>query len=161
MTETTEKPDWSKAKRAGMGDLPPIAHMIVGDVLAGRLEDVRDMTRKGEKKGQDKKQIALHLLATDNVTLSQGSIKKKTAKRTEFLSGDKVCITVGGNLSTLLKDAVLKETGAVLGDDEDLSASYLRPLVGRFLKIARLEDGEIQKGAFKGNMVKRFNLEYI
>lgn len=145
--------------KAGLGDLPPIVNLDVADVLEGVLDDSRTMTRKGTKKGEeDKKQIMLHFVLGTAVTLSQGSVRKKTKKRVDFAKGDKVCVTVGGNLSTLLKDMVFKVTGAAVEDD--LTADDVQALKGKDMQLSRLEDGEIQKGPFKGNPVKRYVLNW-
>lgn len=159
MEKTTTQSDSKYTNKAGLGDLPPICNLDVGDILQGVLDDARTMTRKGDKKGEEeKKQIALHFSLVSDVTLSQGSKRKKTYKRVEFASGDKVCVTVGGNLSTLLKDMVLKVTGAEVS--EDLTAADVLTLKGKDMQLTRLEDGEIQKGTWKGNAVKRFTLNW-
>ena len=158
MTETTKK-NW---KSAGLGDLPPMVHMDIGDVVVGVVDDVRDVKRKDSKK--KKTQIGLHINLTEKTTVATGSRKKKppTYKRVDFEAGKKLCLTVGGNLSTLLKDFILKETGEDLSKiaSEDMTAANVRPLKGREIRVVRLDDGEMQEGEFKGNPVKRFTLDY-
>lgn len=157
MTENNEK----KYKKAGLGDLPPMVHLAVKDIIEGTIEDVRDVKRKDSKKS--KTQIGLHVKLTAGTEVSTGSVKKKTYKRVKFAAGERICVTVGGNLSTLLKDIVLKETGEDLSkvSTDELRAAHLsRVITGRDIRLERMEDGEMSDGDFKGNPVKRFSLDY-
>lgn len=148
-------------KDHGMGELPPFLHTDVGDVLQGRLINVKVMEQtegKGKKKITREK-IHLELELTAPATLSQGSTRRKTYKRVEVGTGKVIAFAIGGNLISLLKDAVFQKTGEAPSDDVDVDAEFLAPLKGVELRIERFEDGIISKGQWKGNPVKRYSLK--
>lgn len=155
-------PDGEGWQDAGLGDLPPYTHLDVGDVMIGRLDNVRS-TEQTEGKGKRaivKIKTNLEIVVSKDGQFARGSVKKKTYKRVQVNAGEKIAFAIGGNLSTLLADAVAKVTGQVLAGDDDVDAKFLAPLKGKELRIERFSDGEIAKGQWKGNAVKRFGLKF-
>jgi hypothetical protein len=151
--------EWTEA---GLGELPPFTHLDVGDELQGTLVNVREseQTEGKGKKAVTKRKVNLEIELTQDGTYTQGSHRKKTAKRVNLTAGSRIAFAIGGNMSTLLQDAVLKAAGEALGEDQELDAKFLLPLRGKELQIVRHPDGEIKSGVWKGNPVKRYSMRF-
>ncbi len=143
------------------GKFAPFAILDEGDQVQGVIEAVRESERqKKNKKGRvlaTDYQIMLDVRLTQPCTAWNKS-EKNGGKRTEHAVGDIVCFPSKTMVDNRLTEIVKEKTGAVLGEEADVRADFLQPVVGEEIRVSREAGQEIKKGEWAGKIAHQYRV---
>jgi hypothetical protein len=152
----TTQDGWEDAPGA---KLATYASFRVGDLLMGQLvafemkEENTGKKKKGSKEPETEFRPYLTFLLAEAVELK---LNKKENRA--FKSGESVKIQGKGNLHYLFQRIAAKREGKDVENDTKATGE-ISGLVGGTFRVERLEDGTMNKGAFEGNPVQRYDVK--
>lgn len=159
MNETqTKENEW---KDAPTPNLATYASCRVGDVITGQLTgfEMKEETTGKKKKGTKEEEMEFRPYFTFQLT--EGTTLKINKKENrDFKPGDSVKVQGKGNLQYLIERIAAEKEGKDVKVDTKVRGDVLC-LIGAFFHIQRSEDGEMNKGAFEGNPVQRYEVKWM
>ena len=151
----TEKSEW---KKPACGSLPPLVILEQkGEPLMGVLKSIDEVEMDGYKKKEKEIRTFYRFELTNPL-----QTVNKDKEDVSYKQGSLVSLPGSGHLDYLMRFIAceIKGTAATEENVENPSFEIRDVLVGREFQILRLGDDVMDKGAFKGKKVKRYEVGY-
>lgn len=131
----------------------PMGGTVEGKMVQAEFEIETVKGKKGKESTKEKYKFGIELAG--DTTLVVG--KKKNPKDRLFQAGDVVILPDHGYLTSVMRRTACAIKGVPFVDKEDTD---LKPLLGCFFIITRLEDGEIAAGPYAGTVSALYDVKY-
>lgn len=132
--------------------------LAIGSSVRGVMVEARmELEKRKDKKGKDVSKERYHFSLKLGEATEFLVGKKKQEKKVVFNEGDVVTLPDHGFLTATLRRTACEIAGTPYVPNED---TELSPLLGKFFKIVRREDGEISSGEFAGTASALYDIFY-